>query len=224
MQIGLALVWLSRIVVAGLLAACIGLERQYHYKEAGLRTHFLVGVGAATLMVISKHAFGDMVGLPGVVLDPSRVAAQVVTGVGFIGAGTIIYRRNVIQGLTTAAGLWATSAIGMTVGAGLYLVGVVTTGVTLTGLWGLDQLARHLAVGKLKHLVVNTPDQPGEIGRLGTVLGQLGVNISRIEVGPLREGRLDIELYLRVPGGVAVERVVAAVEMLEGMRVMVLEG
>ncbi|MDP2871452.1 MAG: MgtC/SapB family protein [Bacillota bacterium] len=211
--------WIGRIVLAGVLAAAIGLERQYHYKEAGLRTHFLVGVGAATLMVLSKHAFADMLGQPGVELDPSRIASQVVTGVGFIGAGTIVFRRNLIYGLTTAAGLWATSAVGMAVGAGMYGVGVATSVLILGGLWALDWLARRLAVRRLRHLVVTLPDQPGEIGRLGTALGQLGVNIARIEVGQAHEGRLEIELHLSVPGDMGMDRVAAAVERLEGMQV-----
>jgi putative Mg2+ transporter-C (MgtC) family protein len=211
--------WMARILLAGALAAAIGLERQYHYKEAGLRTHFLVGVGSATLMVLSKYAFEDMLGRPGVDLDPSRVASQVVTGVGFIGAGTIVFRRNLIYGLTTAAGLWATSAVGMAVGAGLYLIGTATTALILGGLWALDRLARRLAVRRLRHLVVTLPDQPGEIGRLGTTLGQLGVNISRIEVGQQNEGRLEIDLFLNVPADIGMDRVAAAVERLEGMQV-----
>lgn len=219
MQIDPQLEWIGRIVLAGVLAAAIGLERQYHYKEAGLRTHFLVGVGSATLMILSKYAFADMLGTPGVDLDPSRVASQVVTGVGFIGAGTIVFRRNLIYGLTTAAGLWATSAVGMAVGAGLYAVGAVTAALILGGLWALDRLARRLAVRRLRHLVVTLHDQPGEIGRLGTTLGQMGVNIARIEVGQQSEGRLEIELFLSVPADVGMDRVAAAVERLEGMQV-----
>ena len=118
-ELGLALV----------LSALIGLEREVRQKHAGLRTHTLVGVGAALFMLISKYGFTDVLQPRLVVLDPSRVAAQIVTGVGFLGAGLIFVRRDSVRGLTTAAAIWVTAAIGSAAGAGLPLLAVLATGI-----------------------------------------------------------------------------------------------
>ena len=121
--------YILTIFVAAMLGGAIGLEREYRSKEAGFRTHFLVGLGSALFMVLSMHGFDGFEGQPGVIIqrDPARMAAQVVSGIGFIGAGTIIFQKNVVKGLTTAAGLWVTSAIGMTAGVGMYGVAVSAT-------------------------------------------------------------------------------------------------
>jgi putative Mg2+ transporter-C (MgtC) family protein len=118
-ELGLALV----------LSAAIGLEREIRQKNAGLRTHTLVGVGAALFMLISKYGFTDVLQPRLVVLDPSRVAAQIVTGVGFLGAGLIFVRRDSVRGLTTAASIWVTAAIGSAAGAGLPVLAVLATGI-----------------------------------------------------------------------------------------------
>ena len=119
--------YILSIVIAAMLGGIIGFEREYRSKEAGFRTHFLVGLGSGLFMVLSLHGFDDFVGIQGIQRDPSRIAAQVVSGMGFIGAGTIIFQKNMVKGLTTAAGLWVTSAIGMTAGAGMYLLATVST-------------------------------------------------------------------------------------------------
>lgn len=118
---------LCRIIVAGICGGIIGYERKNRNKEAGIRTHMIVALGASLIMIVSKYGFSDILGEQGIALDPSRIAAQIVTGVGFLGAGMIFMRKNTISGLTTAAGIWATSAIGMSIGSGLYLLGIVTT-------------------------------------------------------------------------------------------------
>jgi putative Mg2+ transporter-C (MgtC) family protein len=118
-ELGLALV----------LSAAIGLEREIRQKNAGLRTHTLVGVGAALFMLISKYGFTDVLQPRLVVLDPSRVAAQIVTGVGFLGAGLIFVRRDSVRGLTTAASIWVTAAIGSAAGAGLPVLAALATGI-----------------------------------------------------------------------------------------------
>ena len=118
---------LGELALAFILSALVGLEREMRQKAAGLRTYSLVGVSAALFMLVSKHGF-DGVLRPGViVLDPSRVAAQVVSGIGFIGGGVIFMRRNVVRGLTTAASVWLTAALGMACGAGLPVLAVATT-------------------------------------------------------------------------------------------------
>ena len=123
-----------RPLVAGLLGAIIGLDRAYRAKEAGFRTHFLVSLGSALFMLVSQYGFSDVLQEGITRFDPARVAAQVVSGIGFIGAGTIIIHRQFVRGLTTAAGLWATAGIGLAIGGGLYWLGIATTVFTLLGL------------------------------------------------------------------------------------------
>src|SRR5699024_8439334 len=119
---------LIRLGVAALLGSIVGLERERHDWVAGLRTHMLVCVGSALIIIVSAYGFFDILSTDKVVLDPSRVAAQVVSGIGFLGAGTILYlRHNVIRGLTTAAGLWTVAGIGLAIGSGMYIAGVATT-------------------------------------------------------------------------------------------------
>ncbi len=126
-----------RLFVAGAMGALIGLEREYRAKEAGYRTHFLVALGSALIMVVSQYAFVEFAGVKGYQLDPARIAAQVVSGIGFIGAGTIIFQKNIVRGLTTAAGIWSTSGIGLAIGAGMYGLGIAAMGLTLVGLEAL---------------------------------------------------------------------------------------
>ncbi len=111
-----------RIAVAGICGAIIGLERSKRLKEAGLRTHCVVAIASALIMVLSKHGFAEL-GLG----DPARLAAQIVSGIGFLGAGVIFKNGNVVRGITTAAGIWAVAAIGMAFGAGMYIIGIFTT-------------------------------------------------------------------------------------------------
>ena len=135
-----------RLFLAGILGAVIGLEREYRAKEAGFRTHFLVSLGSALIMIVSQYGFEGVLGENGIGLDPSRVAAQVVSGIGFIGAGTIIIQRQFVRGLTTAAGIWATSGIGLAIGGGLYGVGIVATTFTLLGLELLSIIFRKVGM------------------------------------------------------------------------------
>lgn len=128
------------ILVAALLGGVIGLERGYRAKEAGFRTHFLVALGAALFMVLSAYGFEGALVSENHRLDVSRIAAQVVSGIGFIGAGTIIFQRQMVHGLTTAAGLWVTAAIGMACGAGMYMLAAFTTLLVLIGLEALNWL------------------------------------------------------------------------------------
>ncbi|WP_184543455.1 MgtC/SapB family protein [Mucilaginibacter sp. FT3.2] len=121
-----------RLLIAALLGSIIGWERERRHWTAGLRTHMMVSLGAALMMLVSAYGFGDVVGKPGIVLDPSRVAAQVVSGIGFLGAGTIFFLRNeIVKGLTTAAGLWTVAGIGLAVGGGLYIEAVSATAIAL---------------------------------------------------------------------------------------------
>ena len=139
--------FILRLCVAGLCGTVIGLDREYRVKDAGFRTHFLVALGSALMMVVSQYGFeGFLADHDGTRFDPGRIAAQVVSGIGFIGAGTIIIHRQLVRGLTTAASLWATAGIGLAAGAEMY---VVAGAATLLTLFGLEVLT--LFFGELGH-------------------------------------------------------------------------
>lgn len=138
--------FILRLFIAGILGSIIGLDREYRAKEAGYRTHFLVSLGSALIMIVSQHGFSEILDTPNVNLDPSRLASQVVTGIGFIGAGTIILHKQIVRGLTTAAGIWATSGIGLSIGAGMYELGISATILTLIGLEVLSFLFKSIGM------------------------------------------------------------------------------
>jgi len=138
--------FILRIFVAALLGGAIGLEREYRAKEAGLRTHFLVALGSSVFMIVSAYGFDGVMNTPEHRWDVSRVAAQVVSGIGFIGAGTIIFHKseNVVRGLTTAAGLWVTAAIGLACGGGMYVLSIASTVLVLVGLEAFNFILRKI--------------------------------------------------------------------------------
>jgi len=147
-----------RLLLALLLGSLIGLEREYRAHAAGLRTHALVGMGSALIMLVSTYGFEDVENATGVSLDPSRIAAQAVSGIGFIGAGTIIVQRSSVRGLTTAASLWAVAAVGLAAGAGMYVAATAATIIALTVLLPMRYLedAFHRIAGRPK-AQVRTP-------------------------------------------------------------------
>ena len=124
--------WSLDLILAAFLGFFIGLERKFRYKEAGIRTHTIVSFGAALMMIISRRAFGDDA-------DTARVAAQIVAGVGFLGAGIIVYKKNVVHGLTTAAGVWTTAGVGMACGGGLWLIAIIATAILILIQWFLHR-------------------------------------------------------------------------------------
>jgi len=137
--------FILRILLAAVLGGLIGLEREYREKSAGFRTHFLVALGSALFMIVSAYGFADVItGTQdqSIRLDVARIAAQVVTGIGFIGAGTIIFQKNAVRGLTTAAGVWVTAAIGLACGGGLYIIAAVSTFFVLFGLEAFNYFLR----------------------------------------------------------------------------------
>lgn len=134
-----------RLVVAGILAGFIGFEREARSNEAGLRTHFLVGIGAALIMIVSQYGFFPVLEA-NVRVDPSRIAAQVVSGIGFLGAGIIFKEKGAVKGLSSAAGIWAVAGIGLSIGSGLYLLGIFATFLVLAAFEILDKIS-----GKYSH-------------------------------------------------------------------------
>lgn len=151
-------VW--RLVLAALFGTIIGLDREYREKEAGFRTYFLVSLGSALMMIVSQYGFSEILTHDGVSLDPSRIAAQVVSGIGFIGAGTIIFNHQIVRGLTTAASLWATAGIGLTAGAGMSWLALAATILTLVALEGLSLVFRSLGSRRMV-VVFSASDRTG---------------------------------------------------------------
>ena len=160
--------FILRLFVAGILGAVVGLDREYRAKEAGYRTHFLVSLGSALIMVVSQYGILEN----SVSLDPSRVAAQVVSGIGFIGAGTIIIQKQFVRGLTTAAGIWATAGIGLAVGSGMYGLGIAATLLTLAGLELLSVIFK--SIGMRSSLVVFSTSDKEAINRIARVIYEKG--------------------------------------------------
>ena len=195
---------LLRIALAGVLGGLIGLERELRERQAGLRTHLLVAVGAALFTIAGAYGFGT------VRTDPTRVAAQIVTGVGFLGAGAIIRQGFSIRGLTTAATLWVVAAVGLACGAGYYSGAVITTGVVLLALWPLRLVAYRILsrfrVGEGRLLVeLPTGSPPGE---LIDEIERSGALITALEVS--QEGdRRRLELDLALPRTLAAPHLVA---------------
>ena len=151
--------YIFRILLAGICGMFVGIERKNRAKEAGTRTHFVVACGAALIMVISKYAFFDLITDPvflgaDVRLDPSRVASTIASGIGFLGAGMIFVHKNTVIGLTTAAGIWATSGIGMAIGAGMYVIGISVTLIILIAQILLHMNFRHKESVKVKKLII----------------------------------------------------------------------
>jgi putative Mg2+ transporter-C (MgtC) family protein len=158
-------------LLALVLSALIGIEREVRAKSAGLRTHTLVGLGSAVFMIVSKYGFGDLSDVPGVSIDPSRVAAQVVSGIGFIGGGLIFVRRDIVRGLTTAATVWLAAAVGMAAGAGLPLLAVGATLSHFLITLAFPPLTRALVRGRAEAPMLRLEYYDGR-GVLRTVLSE----------------------------------------------------
>lgn len=159
---------LIRLLLAALFGGLVGLERERKSWAAGMRTHMMVCVGSTLIMIVSTYGFSEILGAPNVTLDPSRIAAQVVSGIGFIGAGTILFTKQggTIRGLTTAAGLWTVAAIGLATGGGLYFAAVVTTVLAIIILWALQPVEKMYAqrfLPKTLKIITNTSANSSEI-------------------------------------------------------------
>ena len=168
-----------RILLSAVLGALVGLERTKRQKEAGIRTHCIIACAAAVFMILSKYAFADpasALGTRGV--DGARIAAQVVSGISFLGAGVIFKNGNSIRGLTTAAGIWATSAIGMAIGAGMYWVGLITTAIMMVAQVVLHRFPVAGDAAVTQELAVSMTDTPELHQALNQLLDSHGGNVT----------------------------------------------
>lgn len=191
--------YLLRIFIAAVCGMAIGYERKNRMKEAGIRTHFIVAIGAALIMIISKYGFQDQIGWPNMSLDPSRIAAQVVTGVGFLGAGVIFMQKQTIVGLTTAAGVWVTAAIGLSIGSGLYFVGIAATVITILGQILLHGKIRFLSSPRTETLMLQIVDDADAIKLLQDIFEDNEIIIINLKSKrDEKSSTINVEVVIRV--------------------------
>ena len=212
----IVLEYIFRIFLAGICGMLIGIERKNRSKEAGTRTHFMVACGAALIMVVSKYAFFDVItqgiynGIE-VRLDPSRVASTIASGIGFLGAGMIFVHKNNITGLTTAAGIWATSGVGMAIGAGMYSIGIASTVMIIVA-----QIVLHLRGGgvrqiKTKTIIIKNVELNEYQNYITDVLYNLGVKVVDVTVDKLGNAKNYI-LTIEYPISISEESIVSIIE------------
>ncbi len=186
-----------RILLAALLGFIVGVERTRRQKEAGYRTHVIVAIGSALVMVVSKYGFVDMIA-QGVEVDPTRIASNIVTGIGFLGAGVIFVKDVSIRGLTTAAGLWATAAVGMAVGAGMYAVGVFVTLLIILVQFILHHINR-TGVTTSNHVMMRVRYSPQIAERIRTQLASRKMHIENFRVKKANDNILSCTFEVRMP-------------------------
>lgn len=213
---------LIRLLLSSVIGGAIGTEREVSNRPAGLRTHILVSVGSSLIMMVSIYGFSGEG-------DPSRLAAQVVSGIGFLGAGTIIRTGNDIKGLTTAASLWVCSGIGLAIGAGYYLGGVITTGIVLISLAALGNFERRVARSSMKKFHIIAKERPGLLGDLGTIFGNYFITIKDIAMIQSEEGNeddifIEFSFKVKMPAGLEIEKVIRDLYNIKGVSRVIAEG
>lgn len=188
-----------RLSLSCLLGGLVGIERETLSRPAGFRTHVLVCMGSTLVMLCNLFLFYTFQPLTN--LDPARLGAQVISGIGFLGAGTIIKEGSSVKGLTTAAGLWAVAGIGITIGSGFYLGAISATLLVLVTLITFSKFERRLIKRKHNETTVKliSIDKPGQIGKIGTRLGELNISILNISMIPIDEVFISIQIGLRTP-------------------------
>jgi len=206
-----------KLALAGILGGVIGLERESLNRPAGLRTYTLVCVGSALAMVVSLDMYFQY--YQTVNADPGRIAAQVISGIGFLGAGTIMREGATVRGLTTAAGLWVVACIGLAVGAGLYIPAIATTILILFILiYFIRFEERFTGLREFKGLVMLVEDRPCQVGIIGSILGDLGVLIKNIQLTRVEGEDLEIELLIQLPSNLTINDVVNELSEVKGLR------
>lgn len=215
-----------RLILASILGALLGLERESSNRPAGFRTHVLVTLGSALIMLVSKDGFifdGVRTG------DPARLAAQVISGIGFLGAGTIMKTGDSIKGLTTAASLWVSAGLGLAIGAGYYLGGIVAGFIALLTLLNLGHFQERLNKSKYKTIEIRALNSPGIIGRIGIALGKHQISIKDIKIYSDDEKNeeseiLEIRFTLKIPNYLDLPSLYNEIYNLEGVEALEYEG
>lgn len=212
--------YIVRLTLALVLGGAIGIEREYRAKEAGFRTHFLVALGSALFCVVSQFGFGiDL-------KDSSRVAAQVVSGIGFLGAGTIIFQKNVVRGLTTAAGLWVTAAIGLACGTGMFVAATIATVMVLLGLEVINAIIPQLGMSTVE-LSFSAPTTES-VREFITHMRHDGMDVQLYELKERRTSKgefLEVNIQLKVKRGTTDNlRVIDYMDQFTDVRISAVEG
>lgn len=189
--------YLLRMLIAAICGGAIGFERKSRMKEAGVRTHLIVALGSALMMIVSKYGFFDIVSFDGIDVDASRIASQIITGVGFLGAGVIFIRGSSISGLTTAAGIWATSGVGLSIGAGMYTIGVAGTIMILCLQILLHSKLRFLEGPTYEQLIVNIEYCDDAKRMLEEELTKFHIQIVGVRIQKNHDGTSTLELSVR---------------------------
>lgn len=207
-----------RIVLAAILGALVGLERSKRQKEAGVRTHCIIACTSALFMILSKYAFVDLVGVNGLRgADPARIAAQVVSGISFLGAGVIFKNGNSIRGLTTAAGMWGTAAVGMAIGAGMYWVGLIEAAVLV----GIQIVLHRFPVGAdaltTQEIVVEMTDSDELLARFDALVKSHRGQITESSL-TRQNGVLCMEVTAKLDPPITHEEALAFMKANDGVR------
>jgi putative Mg2+ transporter-C (MgtC) family protein len=208
-----------RLLVGAVLGLAIGFEREIHGHPAGLRTHMLVALGSALFTVLSIRGF---LGEPGAApVDPTRIAAQIVSGIGFLGAGAILKDGIIIRGLTTAASLWATSAVGMAAGAGEYLLGAVAAGVIIVSLWPINAIADRLHGSNLPETQMRLAmKRVDALGQVSEILIQNKLEIGQIATQRLGKDSYQADVAIRGRRGGAIALALEQISALAGVDIV----
>jgi putative Mg2+ transporter-C (MgtC) family protein len=210
---------IGRIVLAAVLGGLIGFEREFREQPAGLRTHLLVSLGAALFTMAGAYGVAGFVGSGGVSFDPTRIAAQVVTGIGFLGAGAILTHGLTVRGLTTAAALWVTAAIGLAVGLGYLWGATITTAATLAALVGLKQveaaLIPRMKRGRHECLIEMGPEL--RIADLGAIVDTHGAEILSMKLSSESSGKRELVLSISTPTKAEAEAIPLELSTVEGV-------
>lgn len=221
-DVGLQVTLAVRMLLAAVLGGAIGIEREIHDHPAGTRTHLLVSLGSAAFTALSIYGFvdlGDDAARGSV--DPSRVAAQIVTGIGFLGAGAIIKYGTSVRGLTTAASLWVTAAVGMAAGTGHWILAIVTTGIVVFSLGPLPIMVRRF-VRRRRHVVHARLEvtKLSAIGQISRTLADRGIPLQAISSERLEKGRYELDVAIRLPPGGRADELLRAIDALPDVDVL----
>jgi putative Mg2+ transporter-C (MgtC) family protein len=217
LQLDLAL----RLVVAAALGGAIGAEREIHNHPAGIRTHMLVALGSGLFTVLSIFGFGLEGTSPNALVDPTRIAAQIVSGIGFLGAGAILKDGVVIRGLTTAASLWATAAVGMAAGAGEYVLALVSAVIILVSLWPINALAERLHGSSQPEVQLRLSlTRVDALGEISAALAANKIDIGAIQTQRAGKDNYRADLAIRGRTAAAIAAALEAIEDLEGVDII----
>ena len=193
-----------RLVLASFLGGLVGLEREVHGREAGVRTYLLVSLGSALIMIVSEYLVFEYQGKFSSDIfrvDPGRIAAQAITGIGFLGAGVIIRYKNSIRGLTTAASMWVVCAVGLAIGSGYYLFGSVVSGIAILSLIGLKGIEKKLSKDWYQEMIIVSEDLEGQIDQVQEVIDKYNIKVTNFKIKrdlQQKEITLGFRLRLRV--------------------------